>query len=99
MDLMSAINAKKNEISRYSNDVNKIKNENLVNKTKFEQFQQERQNIINELTESGYNVNELSSTINFKIKELDTLTTEIQNIIYAKEYNVRDSVNIPLKDM
>lgn len=99
MNFVNEINSKKQEINRLTNDLNVTKNNNLVNKTKLEQYKQERINIINELNAKGYSHENLGSTIEQKINEMNNLLQQASAILYKQDFGVKDDVSIPTNNV
>lgn len=99
MDILKDIEILKGNIANHDNELNRLKNEFLVNKTKFNQYNEEKEALLKEMKDNGFEVENLNESLKNLLKESYSLEEKIKEMLYTEKYNVKADIDIPEKSI
>lgn len=99
MSILNDIEVLKGNITKHDNELNRLKNDFLINKTKFNQYKEEREAILNEMKENGFDIENLNESLQNLLNESKILEEKIKEMLYTDKYNIKSDVYIPEKSI
>lgn len=91
---MDAINNIKMNINRYEKEIDKYRNEFLVNKTKYNQYMEDRKALLSEIESKGYTIDDLNNTLSECYEEMNSIESQIKELLYTDKFNIKADIEI-----
>lgn len=94
MSNIDIINGIKANISKYEKEIDRYRNEFLVNKTKYNQYMEDRKALLDEMDQKGYTLDNLNELLVDCHKEMDEIESKIKELLYTDKFNIKADIEI-----
>lgn len=91
---MDVINNIKMNINKYEKEIDKHRNEFLVNKTKYNQYMEDRKALLSEIESKGYTIDDLNNTLSECYEEMNSIESQIKELLYTDKFNIKADIEI-----
>ena len=91
---MDVINNIKMNINKYEKEIDKHRNEFLVNKTKYNQYMEDRKALLSEIESKGYTIDDLNNTLSECYEEMNSIESRIKELLYTDKFNIKADIEI-----
>lgn len=91
---MDVINNIKMNINKYEKEIDKYRNEFLVNKTKYNQYMEDRKALLSEIESKGYTIDDLNNTLSECYEEMNSIESRIKELLYTDKFNIKADIEI-----
>lgn len=91
---MDVINNIKMNINKYEKEIDKYRNEFLVNKTKYNQYMEDRKALLSEIESKGYTIDDLNNTLSECYEEMNSIESQIKELLYTDKFNIKADIEI-----